>query len=450
MLKKTILSILAILLLLSIADLRAGELTMHWNLQNETGRILDMQFMPDDDYFVLITATDLQIRSTETGEIVKTYPIGANQIEFTPDSTRIILIRNDVLELRNIEDFSLINSYTLPPDENGLSVGFVEFKVDPIRPNLYAIAKKSGDIGGGKQVIIRRILAFNYETMKVVEDLTPPNYETELCEKLAVSIDGRYLVAVNGWNSYIKVFDLSTNNVIKSFMLSNEWKPETGRDAGHATCLKFSEIDTDKIYISGFFPQYKDDGYHDGLFIYSINKNTIIDSTFGVGKNAVSGRYFVLFDTDNRVMLTNGGQLCILNHQTKLIEFMEDLVEINAPITEKIIYNEKDNYFIGRSVFSIVKINYIPHLIVDDDPKSLNIIYPNPTNGIVNINTNCSNLTQHYEIYDISGNLLITSVAPQQTSDTITIDFSTYPIGTYLIKLYCGKDVYNFKVIKEG
>jgi hypothetical protein len=169
-----------------------------------------------------------------------------------------------------------------------------------------------------------------------------------------------------------------------------------------------------------------------------------------VGKNAVSGRYFVLFDTDNRVMLTNGGQLCILNHQTKLIEFMEDLVEINAPITEKIIYNEKDNYFIGRSVFSIVKINYIPHLIVDDDPKSLNIIYPNPTSGIVNINTNCSNQSQYYNIYDISGNLLINSAVLQQTSNTITIDFSTYPKGTYFINLYCGKDLLNYKVIKEG
>ena len=63
--------ILTALLLASIT-LQAGELVFHWNKMAES-KIYDMEFMPDNDYFVVVTANEFQVRRTEDGEIFKTY-----------------------------------------------------------------------------------------------------------------------------------------------------------------------------------------------------------------------------------------------------------------------------------------------------------------------------------------------------------------------------------------
>ena len=64
--------LLTALLLASVA-LQAGELVFHWNKMAES-KIYDMEFMPNNDYFVIVTANELQVRRTEDGEIFKTYP----------------------------------------------------------------------------------------------------------------------------------------------------------------------------------------------------------------------------------------------------------------------------------------------------------------------------------------------------------------------------------------
>ena len=52
--------------------LQAGELVFHWNKICEN-KIFDMELMPDNDYFVIVTANEFQVRNTEDGEIVNTY-----------------------------------------------------------------------------------------------------------------------------------------------------------------------------------------------------------------------------------------------------------------------------------------------------------------------------------------------------------------------------------------
>ncbi len=83
--------LILIALLLASMSLHAGELVFHWNTMADS-KIYDMEFMPDNDYFILCTANDIQIRKTEDGEIFKTYQFGATEIEFTPDSSKILLV----------------------------------------------------------------------------------------------------------------------------------------------------------------------------------------------------------------------------------------------------------------------------------------------------------------------------------------------------------------------
>jgi len=83
-----------IALLLASVAMHAGELVFHWNKMAES-KIYDMEFMPDNDYFVLVTANEFQVRRTEDGEIFKTYPkmedYSQYDIEFTPDSNYLIM-----------------------------------------------------------------------------------------------------------------------------------------------------------------------------------------------------------------------------------------------------------------------------------------------------------------------------------------------------------------------
>ncbi|HPI21362.1 MAG TPA: hypothetical protein PKY56_13435, partial [Candidatus Kapabacteria bacterium] len=107
--------VLLVALLLASITLQAGELVFHWNKINES-KIFDMELMPDNDYFVVVTANEFQVRRTEDGEIFKTYPkmedYSQYDIEFTPDSNYLIMSYGWVIEKRNVEDLSIVKSYT--------------------------------------------------------------------------------------------------------------------------------------------------------------------------------------------------------------------------------------------------------------------------------------------------------------------------------------------------
>ena len=66
--KVLFLFLILIALLLASISLHAGELVFHWNTMAES-KIYDMEFMPDNDYFVIVTANEFQVRRTEDGEI---------------------------------------------------------------------------------------------------------------------------------------------------------------------------------------------------------------------------------------------------------------------------------------------------------------------------------------------------------------------------------------------
>jgi WD40 repeat protein len=168
---------LTLLLLINTVKLSSQTLAFKWNLTNQSGEIYDMQFMPDNNYFILCTDTDFQIRNTETGELVQTYPFGGSTFEFTPDSSKIILIPPEAggedkkLQLRNINDMSLIREYIIPPDSNDFNLSFRELKVDPVRPFVYVIYRKTKRMGI-YYYHTSKVQIYNYETMEFLGNLT--------------------------------------------------------------------------------------------------------------------------------------------------------------------------------------------------------------------------------------------------------------------------------------
>ena len=132
-------------------------------------KIYDMEFMPDNDYFVIVTANEFQVRRTEDGEIVNTYKknesLSFHDIEFTPDSSKLIVAYDSIIEIRSVKDFSILNTYTLPVDSEDYTQYIMEIKVDPIRPYIYALIDKV-KYEGAKVLTKRNIYVINIENLK--------------------------------------------------------------------------------------------------------------------------------------------------------------------------------------------------------------------------------------------------------------------------------------------
>jgi WD40 repeat protein len=441
----------------------AGELTFGWNLINSTGAIYDMEFMPDNNYFVFADYKSLQVRSTETGELVHNYTLpelfAAHDIEFTPDNTRMILAYGDNLELRNVSDMSIIKNYKIPDgtDTAGYDISesnlrFYEIVVDPIRPYVYAIRNRSGTLSGGKYFVIRRIVIINYETMEDVGILSLNEEDNTLFEKIAISKDGKYLAVNNQGLSRIWVWSLETQKKIREYPLYPNGA--TSKEIwGEPTCTKFSELNTDLVYFSGSFPQSKDYVGHSGIFQYNIHENRIIDSTFGVGIMKAGYSYFTIFDLEKRVINLNGNKINIMNLFQKIIEksILQDTINNGVRSwSKKIIYSDFNKMFIGFSQKSFSSAKNNIETAIYDEIKFDSIIYPNPSSGIVSLQTNCQNSEQFYNILDINGTMLIPDTRISFQMGMTAINISNLPNGTYFLRYYCGSTVTTYKVVKEG
>jgi WD40 repeat protein len=408
---KNLLVLFAIAAMLA-PPLRGQEIIFGWNKVNESGHIFDMEFMPDNDYFVLVTATDLQIRESETGELVNTYPFGGSEIEFTPDSSRILMIPSGGttgrLQLRDASDLSLINEYTIPEDPEADALFFSEMVVDPVRPFLYTIWKRMKIITG-KQHYIMKIHIYNYETMEYVGKLTTDKEESLPLMKLAISNDGKYLAISNELASYIHVWDLETHQKERSYKICDNYISGYG---GVPYCMKFSEINTENIYLSGMFPKSKDEYRFNGLLKYNIHNNNIIDSTFAINPQKMGEGFFVTFDEEKRIMASPSGFIEVLNFIEKIIEVKINIqaVDYKRRWSSKIIYSKNNEVFIGSNNEYFSSGYYEIDASNHENPSDDFTLYPNPTNGLVILEKSCLNINQFYSIYDINGIELLSNI----------------------------------------
>jgi len=428
---------------LQAASLVAGSMIWGWNLINPAGGIYDLKFLPGENQFILTAGTEIQIRDCQTGQLIKTYPNkNFTNFEFTPDSTRIVTIGNygRYLQMRNLQDMSIIKQDSLILDKDTLPKSFESILIDPIKPYIYAVIIKQGIIGT-QRIDTRELIRYNYETLTQIDTIAHFGGLT------AISKDGKYLAVLNGGESHIKVFSLETMNFIKDFKLCEDYSSQSA-PSGIVTCIKFSEINTDNIFYSSKFPQYKNDGSHRGLFTYNIQSNKIIDSTFGVGPKRLLEGYFVLFDNEVRIMNNGTGPLTVVNFLTKNDELQLNVQAGDPGAWIKII--NKNNLFLGFAGEYFSMGQYDSKVGIGDKPKDIQTLYPNPTDNIVNVKTNCLSNDQRYEIYTIDGALLNSTHLTLSGQSFIIIDFSKYINGIYNLKIYCGKNITSYKIIKEG
>jgi DNA-binding beta-propeller fold protein YncE len=167
-----------------------------------------MELMPDNDYFVIVTANEFQVRNTEDGEIVNTYKknesFSYHDLEFTSDSSKLIVAYDSIIEMRSAKDFSIINTYTLPADAEDYTQYIMEINVDPIRPYIYVILNKQKYVNSSK-LFKRQILKINSESLKEEGKITTSEDENLYLQNLALSRDGTYLAVSNEGGSKLMV-----------------------------------------------------------------------------------------------------------------------------------------------------------------------------------------------------------------------------------------------------
>jgi hypothetical protein len=89
-------------------------------------------------------------------------------------------------------------------------------------------------------------------------------------------------------------------------------------------------------------------------------------------------------------------------------------------------------------------------LTVNNENKdNSSIIFPNPTNDIITLKSECGGANRFYEIYNINGMKLFQSAQVLSDGENISIDFSHYPTGVYFIQLHCGTNLSTYKIIKQ-
>jgi WD40 repeat protein len=440
----------AAVLLFASSRTFSGELQFLWSNYLDSGVVFDMEFMPDNNYFIMGTYYCTQIRETATGNVVQTYPFYLSHIEFTPDSTKMITQHEYNIQLRNINDLSVIKQYTLPwgTDTTDLnyelsSIGWDNIIVDPIRPLCYGLRVRSGIISNNGRVNINRVMIYNYETMTEVGELTVPDDIKLGIKIIAISKDGKYLAAITEGSSYIKVWDLNTRQKIRDFLVGYD-NTATGAEPSQIT---FSQVNTENLFFSGTFPS-KISGYN-GILNYNIAQNKIIDSTFAVGPLRVGQVPFCYFENEDRIITTRPNKILIINNVTKLWEFLIDKDTISGG---QIFwgYNRYSNslkYFIGFSqyAFSCIK-NNLGTSVTTLQTKGT--IYPNPATLEVSIKTD-DTLIKGISIFnckgvEVSTPSVLRTDTPQEGN--LKIDVSYLPNGEYFIVLE-GREKQTYKLI---
>ncbi|MGA3013748.1 MAG: M14 family zinc carboxypeptidase [Bacteroidales bacterium] len=104
------------------------------------------------------------------------------------------------------------------------------------------------------------------------------------------------------------------------------------------------------------------------------------------------------------------------------------------------------NYNTTRLNVKMIPLNYgVP----DDTQTTINVVYPNPSNGKINILIPESGATSYlFSLYDLTGRLFQSGTVNGGGDKSIFhLDFTQFQNGVYVLKLKSGKDSYESKVI---
>ncbi len=429
------------LFLLSYAT-KAGEMKFLWSETLDSGYVTDIEFMPDNDYFAIARYNALDVRKSETGELIHSIDVNLSDIEFTSDSSKMITRRNYILEFRDLNTLEVIQDKVMPNEEGEYIISYGQMEVDPVRPLLYLRVELSR-YEEDQYISKSKIVIYNSETLEYVGELTDETHFDLLIEKIDISTDGKYFAAINSDDSRLMVWDLDTREQIVDHLMAPYYSTEWGEPRD----LKFSKINTEKIYITGSFKHSINDKDHMGLSVYSISQKQIIDERFSQQGNQFGPAMLSFLNNENHILATVSAITRILDMHNGV--FLYETIQSKNFNWGYNRYSKKKDIIIGHGYDSFSAGFYDFDSSVEDSNED-DVIYPNPTTNEVNIPFICASPEYTISVYDINGNNLTSQIHWQYTGELYSIDLSGVSAGVYVVRINCGGSSSDYRVVKES
>jgi hypothetical protein len=372
------------------------------------GYINNALFSPDDSK-ILVSGNNAFLEvNPANGAIIKQLPSIGKILGLSGDKIYIVTDSQKVLDVNTynvVKDFSSdVNAFGMP-----WSISYdANLK---IFVNVYQRGWPRKDT----------IVFIDGETLKIKKLITD-SAAYQVYSEIRVSPDGKYFAEDIAY--YGDPSDKNDNyNVIRLFSMET-----------------FQMIKEIKSYGAlQFSPDSKMLAVHAGAQhdVFSIPSGELIHS-FPINS------YCVAFSNDSRyIYFGSGGILSKYN----LIDYKQ-VYQINQLFSFELLCLSNNQKYVLSGNQSQLFLFKDKATEVENPHIDTIIVYPNPTNSIVTISNNCTNMIQFYKIYNENGTLIqTTNVVPN--TNQIIIDFSQNPIGVYFVNLYCASNYSTYKIVKE-
>ncbi len=429
----------------SIATSTAGEMKFLWSQSFQDGYLWDMELMPDNDYFVLGYDDRLELRETSTGNLVKVDSIIARDIEVSSDSTKLYVNCFGSFQVRDVNSFEVLQSVKLPDVTDGYPTYYSEFCVDPVRPLIYLrrAIEYDKDINTNPLFWLS-ICIYDAETLEFITELTTEDQKLMRFSKMDISSDGKYFALITEGKSKLLVWDLETREQIVDHYMA----PHTSNEKGEPGDLKFSRVHSDNIYITGRFRHFASDKDHQGLSVYNVFENKIVDERFNVEGNQIATARISFVKNEEYILSTHSYTSEILNLMNGRIEYtIENHYSYAWGGCQRI--SQKTKKIIGYMYKSFSAGYYDFDTSIEEQNKN-DIIYPNPTTSIVTIPLICETSEPSLSVFDSDGKDVTAQIEWNYNGADITVDLSRISAGIYIVRAACGATVADYKVVKEN
>ncbi len=435
--------LIVLTILASIAHSTAGEMKFLWSEALNEGYVSDIEFMPDNDYCVIARYNVLEIREVLTGQVVLSREENLTDIEFSADSTKMITRKNTILEIRDIETLEVVQIKEMPTEDGDYHLFYGQMQIDPIRPLLYLRIEYIIN-QPDKEESKSKIVIYNSETLEYVGELTDESHFDLWLINLAVSYDGKYLASISEGKSKLLVWDLETREQIVDHYMA----PHTSNEFGDPGDLKFSEVNLDNIYITGRFRHFASDKDHQGLSVYNVFENKIVDERFNVEGNQIATARISFVKNEEYILSTHSYTSEILNLMNGRIEYtIENHYSYAWGGCQRI--SQKTKKIIGYMYKSFSAGYYDFDTSIEEENKN-KIIYPNPTTSKVTIPVICETSEPSLSVFDSNGKDVTAQIEWDYNGEDITVDLSHISVGIYIVRAACGTTVADYKVVKEN
>jgi hypothetical protein len=276
------------------------------------------------------------------------------------------------------------------------------------------------------------------------------------------------------YNAALYVWDLATHSVIqkitdyssaKSLQITPNSKYYLKYWYGKGLCISFKDIEKD----STVFEVCDGDSLGQGIVIfpkdtthflitypnvsklYNLN-NFALEKT--IDNQSINGAYSFDFAYGSRYLISQSGKFGVNQWRIVVYDLQENQIVYVYPKLDylptygqglKVSNNSQLIFdYYGRSMY-MLKAKYETTSIKEPDQDEPQMIYPNPTNGDINIPISYDNI-EKITICDING-YEIETIALNDTSNSLIYNSSKLSHGTYIVNLRFSNKVKSFKFI---